>query len=357
MSRKIYAAIIALTLTLTALGASLNRWGRTEAVAASNSSATELLAMLPASDAVAFVDAQRMLSEVMPHIFVNDSATLARVNKEIDKFRDHTGTDARQFDSIAVGVRFRKGGAASPDVVTGLVRGRFSASEVIAAGLAKAKATRKVQPQEEQHDGVTIYNVEGTNPRGLRLAALDSTTVVFGDAEGVRAALDVRAGRGARVDSSLVELATMNATAVAGFAANVPPDAAQKMIGAKDDLGRLLSSIRQIYGSADATTTTGALTVTLRTETGEQAQELAEKLVGFKQLASLYAAQSSQPQTGAQTGAVLSAGDDKTLAITRRGLPFPSKWIKDVEIKAEGADVKLRLEEPLNEIAPFLRIF
>jgi hypothetical protein len=350
MRRKAYAAIFALIVTGLAAAASFNYRGTTTPLAPS--SATELLAMLPASDAVAYLDAQRALSEVMPHLFINDSATLARVNQEIDKFREHTGTDARQMDSIAVGMRFNKNVATSTEFVMGLVRGRFNASEAVSNGLAKAKAQaeakkRSVQWKEEQFEGTTIYAIERSG--GFCLAAVDSNTIAFGDLNGVKAMLSARAGHGARVDSSLVELATLNAGAVAGFAANVPPSAVKQMVG-MDEFGEAFSSIRQVYGSADATGANGTLSITLRSETGEQAQDVAEKLGSLKQLASLFLARATS-QAAAQAG-TLSADPD-TASQTQaaiRSIPFPSKWIKDVTITAEGIDVKLRLEEPLADV-------
>ncbi|MCA1557909.1 MAG: hypothetical protein LC731_05140, partial [Acidobacteria bacterium] len=111
MRRKVYGAIFALVVTGLVVAASFNlRGGRTKAATLSPSPASELLTLLPASDAVAYMDAQRALSEIIPRVFTNDAESLARVNQELDKFREHTGADARQLDSIAIGVRFKKDG-------------------------------------------------------------------------------------------------------------------------------------------------------------------------------------------------------------------------------------------------------
>lgn len=350
MRRKVFAAGFALLVTALVVAASFNnRAGQTVAAPRAASSASELLLMLPASDAVGFMDAQRALTEVMPQVFTNNSENLARVNSEIDKFREHTGTDARSFDSIAVGARFKTGSLAT-DFVVGLVRGRFNASEAITKGLAKAKAEseakkrRVPQLKEMQYEGVTIYTIDG--PRGFCLAAVDANTIAFGDLNGIKAMLDVKAGRGARVDSSLVELATLNASAVAGFAANLPAGTVKQVTGG-DDFGEAFNSIRQVYGSADASGANGTLSIALRSETNEQAQALAEKLSSLKQLASLYMSQ-SKTQSSNNTDADIRTGlmpmDERINA-----LPL-SKWIKDVTITAEGNDVKLRLEEPLADI-------
>lgn len=356
MRRKAYAAVMAVLLTGIAVAASFNYRSGTTAAPLTPSPATALLGMLPASDAVAFLDARRALSELLPHAFTNDATSLARINQEIDKFRENTGTDARAIDSIAVGVRLRQG-TTRAEFITGLVRGQFSASEAIAGGLAKAKAEaeakkRAFQWKEEQYEGTTIHMMNGT--RGFSMAAIDANTIAFGDVDGVKAILNARSGKGARVDSSLVELATLNASAVAGFAANVPASAAQKFMGG-DEFGAPFNSIRQIYGSADATGSMGSLSVTLRSENGEQAQNLAEKLSSLKQLASFYFSRSAQQNGGAQLGTLTAEPENRTQAqAALRGLPIPPKWIKDITITAEGQDVKLRLEEPLTDIASVL---
>lgn len=357
MSRKFYAAIFTLIVAGLTIAASFNYRGRTAAAPRPLSSATELLGMLPASDAVAFIDTQRTLSEVIPHIFINETTTMARINQEIDEFRDETGTDARQFDAIAVGVRFKKTSAPETEYVTGFVRGRFAASQAISTAQAKVKPKRPVKWKEEQYEGTTIYITESHG--GFCIAAFDANTIVFGDVEGIRAALDVRAGRGTRVDSSLVELATIDASAFAGFAANVPPTITRQVAGS-DEFGKTFESISKVYGSADATATTGALSITLRSETSEQAQALAEKLESLKQLANFYFSQNaSQQDNTAQSGGgtlVTLPGDKGKTQIAVRALPYPSKWVKDVSITAEGNEVKMRLEEPLADIAPFARI-
>jgi hypothetical protein len=351
MRRKVFAASFALLVTALVVAASFNyRAGQTVAAPRAASSASELLLMLPASDAVAFMDAQRAVTEVIPHIFTNDSETLARVNSEIDKFRDHTGTDARSFDSIAMAARFKQGSLAT-DFVVGLVRGRFNASEAITRGLAKAKAEaeakkrRVPQWKEVQYEGTTIYTVD--NSGGFCLAPVDANTIAFGDLNGIKAMLDARAGRAARVDSSLVELATLNASAVAGFAANIPAGTVNQFAGGGDEFGEAFKSIRQVYGFADANGANGTFSLALRSETNEQAQALAEKLSSLKQLAGLYMSK-SKPQ-GNNDPAITTRVDVGPMRANMNALPL-SEWIKDVTITAEGNDVRIRLEEPLTDI-------
>jgi hypothetical protein len=357
MLKKAYAAIFALVVAGLVAAASFNYAGSTTAAPLAPSGATELLGMLPASDAVAFIDARRSLSEVLPQIFANQATTLDRINQEIDKFKLHTGTDAHAIDSIAIAARFKQN-TTNPDFVAGLVRGRFNASEAITNGLAKAKADAESRKRtfvwtEQQYEGTTIYEAERKG--GFCLAAIDSNTIAFGDVSGIKAMIDVRAGRGARVDSSLVELATLNAAAVAGFAANVPASAVKDLSGT-DEFGAAFGNIKQVYGSAEATGTNGALTVMLRSETSEQAQALAEKLGTLKQLASFYFSR-AESQSTVNSNAQLGTLSAQPVFIKEKqvSIAFPrflARWAKDVTITAEGNDVKLRLEEPLADLAP-----
>lgn len=352
MRRKVFAASFALLVTALVVAASFNyRAGQTVAAPRAASSASELLSLLPASDAVAFMDAQRAVAEVIPHIFANDSETLARVNSEIDKFREHTGTDARSFDAIALAARFKQGSLAT-DFVVGLVRGRFNASEALTKGLAKAKAEaeakkrRVPQWKEVQYEGVTIYTENQTG--GFCMAAVDANTVAFGDLSGIKAMLDARAGRAPRVDSSLIELATLNASAVGGFAANVPAGTVKQFAGGDgDEFGEAFKSIRQVYGFADANGANGTLSVALRSETNEQAQALAEKLSSLKQLAAVFMSRSKTQSKSNNMDDI--SPDLAPMRAKMEALPL-SKWIKDVTITAEGNDVRLRLEEPLADI-------
>ena len=64
------------------------------------------MSSLPESDAVARVKVKRVLDEVMPKVLANNPAKLAEVNASIANFKTKTGLDPRQFEEVALGVRY-----------------------------------------------------------------------------------------------------------------------------------------------------------------------------------------------------------------------------------------------------------
>ena len=48
--------------------------------------ATDIFAFVPKSDGIVVVDVKRLLNETLPNVFAGDSAKLAQINSEIDKF-------------------------------------------------------------------------------------------------------------------------------------------------------------------------------------------------------------------------------------------------------------------------------
>lgn len=305
MNKKIYTLLLALGLVLTMI---VSSDGWTKRVAAAPSVAPgagdDALMALPASDAVMFVDVQRLLSEVTPRILANHPALLARMNSQIDQLKESTGVDVRLFDQIAIGMRLvntagqkaeqataTPGKDSGPNkanaVITGpmadvvaILRGRFDSSAVVAAGLSKAKARGEAQPQEQMHNGKTIY-IDGK--RAAAIAVLDANMIAFGTAEGVRAAIDASAG-GGRVDSELAALAKQNPNALLGFSGNVPASLIQKFGVGGDEWGEAFAYIRQVYGSMSAPEKNAEMILRLRTESADQAQAITEKLATIKQL-------------------------------------------------------------------------
>ncbi len=71
-----------------------------------NANASELLARLPDSEAVMFIDAKRLFSDALPLLTANNPAQLADINRQIERFKQQTGIDARDFDVMAVSLDF-----------------------------------------------------------------------------------------------------------------------------------------------------------------------------------------------------------------------------------------------------------
>jgi hypothetical protein len=349
MRKKIHAPLVALAVALTV---AVFVGSRTERPAVASPAANYIVSSLPESDAVIFIDAQRLLADTIPGVLANDPALLARVNDRIDKFKEKTDVDLRLFDSIAVGVRFVAPSKNEEFKFVALAQGRFDANAVLNAVLIAAKRDGGLQPQERQYDGRTVFILtpgrleekkpedkqaetaeapKATGPHVMALAAFDANTLVFGDLESVRAALDISAKR---VDDELARLATIKPDAVVGFSGNVPSFLTQQLERETDPIAKNLSAIRQVYGSVSNAGAETETHVTLRTENPDQAREISRAVSALKLLGSFNTKQTSSAQTRS-----------------------PQDLIKNVTVTSEGNEVFLSLKLAQTDIAPVVRGF
>jgi hypothetical protein len=144
----------------------------------------------PASDAIAIVDVKRMLNETMPSILGSDQAKLAQANAEVDKFKTKTGVDLRQFNRVAVGVRYAYPNATTTKLETvAIAHGTFDAKAVSAS----ARAAANGKSREEKYRGltITIINVNdeikmlglwNMSIHELAICPLDPTSLALGTA-------------------------------------------------------------------------------------------------------------------------------------------------------------------------------
>src|SRR5918911_414987 len=219
MNKRTSSAILSVVIALSAL---LLVNGSAERSLAAHPAASYLLSSLPASDAVIYIDAQRLLTDSLPNLLVNSPKLLARVNEHLDEFKEKTNVDLRTFDNVAIGIRFNPPSERGDFKIVVLAQGRFDANSILDAALGAASRDG-LYPHERQYDGRTLYVLnrqkqeakqpaqttdkpEATpNSLDMALAVVDANTFAFGDFESVRAALDISAPR---VSDELVELAT-----------------------------------------------------------------------------------------------------------------------------------------------------
>jgi hypothetical protein len=342
MSKRIYTASLAFALALATLLFAPNM---VEQKVSAAPAATYLLASLPASDAVIFIDAQRLLADSIPGVLANNPTLLARVNAKIDQFKEKTNIDLRNFDSVAIGVRFNAPDKSKDFKLVFLTQGCFDASAVLDAALGAA--TREgLHPQERQYDGSTIYLLSHRQPEAqpqetadnqqptidsnaMAIAVVDANTLAFGDLESVRAALDIS---GERVSDDLVQLATRTSNAVVSFSGNVPAFFTDRLAHDSEPLARNFAAIRQVYGSINTTGSDTEVAVTLRAENAAQAQEIGKAVNALKLLVSL----------------------DKKRA-PGAGMRSIADLIKSLTVTNEGNEVFLNLKLTQGEIAPFVR--
>lgn len=176
-----------------------------------------------------------------------------------------------------------------------------------------------------------------SHPRqnNFAVAAVDANTIAVGSLESVRAAIDASLGRN-RVDDELVRLASQSPGAVVSFSGRVPPSDASKQT-ADNSIERYFASIKMFYGSFSASGSEGETTVTLRTETAEQAGDISQALNSMKSLAAMGFAQSS----GGSDVHAKSVAD----------------FLKGLAVTAQGNEVQINARFAMPSLAPFMPRF
>lgn len=328
MNRILFLCALAIaTLLLTATAFSQTR--------TRGNAGQDALSFLPASDGVMVIDVRRMLNETLPQVFAGDSAKLAQVNSEIDKFKTETGVDPRSLNRVVLGSRYVY---PSPNVTkletVAIARGTFDVKAIAAAGRAKAQGRYR----EEKYRGMTIM-IFGINDQmrmlglwnmkvsALAIAVLDTQTLAMGNPERVRAAID--AGRaGARANAALVGLATRDANALIGFGGNVTPQLTANLNVGGDAMAADIRSIRQVYGSVASTQSNLSLNLVARTDTPASAKNLSDTVTGLKQL-----------------GAVL------ILRMTGPRKALAESALANLKISATGNEMQIKTEFPASGLA------
>jgi hypothetical protein len=290
VKRKLFGSLVAAALVLTTGTIYAQRTTRT--TAGTRPQAVDIFAFVPKSDGVIVVDVNRLLNETLPKVFAGDSAKLAQINSEIDKFKIQTGIDARTFTRAVVAARYTY---PSPNVTklepVAIATGSFNSAAVVSSARAAAKGTSREEKYGRStitiltmNDQVKVFGLWNMNVRELAIAPLNANTVAVGTPATVRAAID--AGKTPQRESAdLVTLATRDPQAVMGFGANVPPTLWANLNLGTDAIAQDASSIRQAYGSVGTTTTDVSVVIVARTETPTAAKNLGDTVTGLKQLA------------------------------------------------------------------------
>lgn len=321
-----------------AVGCALPVGAQTNRARAATRAVPGVLAGLPASDAVVSVDMQRLFKEALPRVFARDAAKLAEINADVAEFKRRTGLDPSTFERVAVGVRFvdLPSGAVKVEPVA-LARGTFNPAALVAAGRIAAQG----KYQQQQYKGKTIYvfsldrQVKFLNLHWADLAVvvIDSHTLAFGKLSRVQAAIDAQMG-GARVASDVVALAEREPNAIIGMGGNIPASLTRKLDFLSPEISRSVASVRQFYGSLDATATGFQLLNVFRTGSAADAHNLADTVEGLKQLAP-FAISRMKGDKATQTQQLVDA----------------------TRVTTEGSDVQIRLDLTDANVATLMQVF
>ena len=204
--------------------------------AAAQTGARQALSTLPDSQAVLYVNAHRVIHEVLPRVM--PPAEYAKMLSEAQK----AGFDARGIDYVAVGARLADPPPPNnlPEFVV-VLRGNFNADALLTLGRMAAGA-QNITPRRETYGSKTleILDLESLNkkPEGadsqgnegvkgapypeVAVLALDANTLVAGVPSYVKAVVDASEGR-ATLKSSMIDLAARDPQALWSLTVEPPP--------------------------------------------------------------------------------------------------------------------------------------
>lgn len=266
------------------------------------SQTNRLVALLPASDGVMFLDVQRLLNEALPQILAANPQKLSEINEHIDQIRAQSGLDVRQFEQIAVGVTFKQTATAKTAVEPiVLAYGKYNSDAL----LTLAKIALKGKYREEKIGGKAVYifaakeiltenkaKFTGNSmlkifdflsrkmPSEIAVTSLNANTLAIGSIARVRETVENKA----RVGADITMLLNRKPNSIMSFAARTPVGMSQFFNLDDDMLGQSLSSIRQIYGAVNLSGENIVATVGAKSLNAEQAKSLEETLGGMQAL-------------------------------------------------------------------------
>ena len=292
--RVLAAAVASLLIVSLVVAAGISDDNRKPVKRAVKAKANPLVAMLPASDAVATINAKRFFNEALPGVLSSNQKLLGEILSKVDSVGSKTGVDLRRFDNIAAGINIiRKEGAAFDFDPVLIARGSVDSAVLIEAG--KKSATAKYR--EESANGKTIYifsardfassvqspkavTVNAYLKDDIAISAIDATTLAVGSLARVRETLEHRTS----IDPELTALLAKKAPALLNFAGKIPGGLSALLPLDNDELGANLDSIKTVYGSGDVVAGQAVLSVTGRTLQAKQANDLKGTFEGLRDL-------------------------------------------------------------------------
>ena len=305
--KKNLAVYLATLIALLSLANGFST-GITEAAKKPVSQTASLVAALPNSDAAARIDLQRLRNVALPQILNAQPQMLTGIDAKIDNIKAQTGIDLRQFEQLAVGIKYQPDAPKKADLqAVALASGKYDANALLTA----MKLVAKNKFREETVGAKTIYIFTPREPAQnnnsqngnrsvalpglgiivdldkmfageIAVAALDNHTLAFGKPPRVRETLE----GGSHIGQSILALINRNSNSVMSFGGNVPNEFFTQLFGLteNDEIGKNVNSIRQIYGSLDAAGDSATVSVTAKTETAAQAEDLESTFSGLQTL-------------------------------------------------------------------------
>ena len=329
MNRKILSVVTLFLMLLNVSGLAL-------ADVRPKAAPSNLVSLLPDSDAVAIVDARRCFDEALPRLLSAKPALLTKINTALADFQHKTGVDVRKFDQLAVGLNFRSVGVKSYDSDIVLIgRGTLNMSTVIAAAKESTKGT--FREEKLGTHTITIFTIKkpaGTQPTSngtgisgavdntldrleteFAVGTLDANTLVAGTPARVRETFEAKSTVAPEITSLL------SPRAIVSFAARSPEGLASFLPMDNDELGKHLAAIRYLSGSVDLVANNANLAVMARSTDAEHAKGLFDTAEFLQKFGKGLLGSSKRPENAVYARMIDNAkiaqnGNDVTLDLT-----------------------------------------
>ena len=332
------------------------------------------LSTLPDSQAVLFLNARRIINDVLPRLM--PAAEYQKMLTEAQK----VGFDARGIEYVAVGARLADPAPANnlPDFVM-VIRGDFNADTLLALGRVAAGA-QNITPRSETYGSKTIEILDlqslGAKPAGggtgsgtgggtgsgtgqpgegaakpkpmpypeIGVMALDANTLVAGVPSYVKAVVDAAGGRGA-LKSSMVDLGARDPQALWSLTVELPPNLYEHLrkVGApsNQEAEQMIGWVKQLSLSQGMDALNYSLSASVLTDAPEHASAFS----GLVRMGLLAA------QTGLSQEAAKQTPTHKDYAKTRAALDAVKTFVN----RTEGNTLFLNVTVPQKAVADLLK--
>ena len=256
---------------------------------------SELLSLLPDGSGAVIVDVRSVTTSNL----WTTLATQEKAREAIEKVQSEIGELGLRIEDVqTVALAFPMSGMKN---ITGAVTGIFNQSDL----LSRLRADAKIKLTSENYKGIDIHHVRGVKSdnagtdsgEDVSFAFFDSATIIFGNIAGVRASVDTRNGerpsiaRNAKLAGALAE----TAPGAIRFALVMTPGMTNALQADNMPLPDF-SSIKLIFGSVNITSGLD-VNATLRNDTAEHAQAMANQLGGLLAMAKGFLGSSNDPKT------------------------------------------------------------
>ena len=318
------------------------------------------LTTLPDAQAVLFVNASRVINEVMPRVM--PPADYAKMLNDAQK----VGFDARSINYVAVAARLADPAPANylPEFVVVIQgHGTFNADTLLALGRVAA-GSQNISPRSETYGSKTleIIDLESLNkkPAGadgqaeakpkpmpypeIAVTALDPNTLVAGVPSYVRAVVDAAGGRGT-LKPSMVDLAVRDPQALWSLTVEPPPVLVDYLhkVGAPSnkEFDQMIDWVKQVSIAQGMDALNYTMSASVMTDTPEHASAFS----GLVRMGLLAA------QTALNSEAAKQTPKHKDYARTRAALDAVKRFVN----RTEGNTLLLSVSLPQKTVHDFVK--